>query len=134
MTVIPMNLPWEPDKGVMSQSSLDVCVNALPLPEGWGPISDLSEYSQALPGPCKGAWWFRSDAGVFNTVAATQTGLYKLSTAALSWTDITDNSTSWCRDGRQWRFCCRQRLDYRRGWRGHCHFGRPVRLHRCPDQ
>ena len=101
MTVVPMNLPWEPDKGPMSQASLDVCINALPLPEGWGPISDLSEYSQSLGAPCKGAWWFRSDAGVFNTVAATQTALYKLSTAALSWTSIGSGYTG-PPDGELW--------------------------------
>ena len=39
MTDIPMNLPWEPDKGVMSLSSLDVCINALAVTGGLG--SDL---------------------------------------------------------------------------------------------
>ena len=84
-----MNLPWEPDKGPMSQSSLDVCINVLPLPEGWGPISDLTEYSQSLGAPCKGAWWWRNDIGTFNTIAATQTRLFRLSTSGLGWTDIS---------------------------------------------
>ena len=84
-----MNLPWEPDKGGMSLSSLDVCINALPLPEGWGPISDLAEYSQSLGAPCKGAWWWRNDIGIFNTIAATQTGLYRLASSGLGWTSVS---------------------------------------------
>ena len=89
--ILPLNLPWEPDKGVLSQTSLDYVMNVLPLPEGWGPIPALTLYSDSLGAPCKGAWWFRNDTGVFNVVAATQTRLYKLSSSA-AWTDISHQS------------------------------------------
>ena len=93
VTIFPLNLPWEPDKGSMSGSSLDYVMNVLPLPEGWGPVPALNMYSQALPGPCKGAWWFRNDTGVFNVVAATQTGLFKLNQSDLSWTSVGSGYT-----------------------------------------
>lgn len=88
MTVIPFTLPWEPDKGAMSTTSLDYILNLLPGPESWVPLPDFTSFSQALPSECKGCWWFRSDAGVFNTVAATQTMLYRLNSATLGWLPI----------------------------------------------
>lgn len=102
--------PYEPDKGPFSATSIDIVVNALPLSNGWGPMPTLSEYSEALPAECKGAWWFRSNAGTFNMIAATQTKLYKLNTSTLAWdhvsklgADLITNGTfavdaSWAKD------------------------------------
>jgi hypothetical protein len=81
--------PWEPDKGSLSATSIDTVVNALPLSNGWGPMPNLTAFTQALGADCKGAWWYRSTDGVFNTIAATQTGLFKLNSATLAWTDIS---------------------------------------------
>jgi hypothetical protein len=81
--------PWEPDKGPLASQSIDTVMNLLPASAGWGLMPSLSEFTQALGSECKGGWWFRSDAGVFNTVAATQTALWKLNNADLSWSNIS---------------------------------------------
>jgi hypothetical protein len=104
MTVIPLSMPWEPDKGPMASQSLDTIMNIIPTPEGWMPAPSLSAFSQPLPSECKGAWWFRNDAGVFNTIAATQTRLYRLNPATLGWVDISRVSGPYIgpADGENW--------------------------------
>src|SRR5262245_47815601 len=85
--MIPLG-PYEPDKGALNRDTIDTVVNLLPLSNGWGPMSDTTEFSDALPSECKGAWWFRSNAGTFNTVAATQSALFKLNSTSGAWTPI----------------------------------------------
>src|SRR5262245_58608872 len=80
--------PWEPDKGPLAPDVINTVVNALPLSNGWGPMPKLTAFTQALGADCKGAWWYRSTDGTFNTIAATQTNLYKLNSSTLVWTPI----------------------------------------------
>lgn len=88
MVDIPF-LPYEPDKGPFSGTSIDTVVNALPLANGWGPMPATTVFTLALPTECKGAWWYRSTAGTFNMIAATQDKLFKLNSSTLAWDHVS---------------------------------------------
>lgn len=80
--------PWEPDKGPFSAVSTDMATNVLPTAVGWGPMSQLSDLSDALGAQCYGGWWYRNTTGSFGFIAATQTAIYRLQSDG-SWTDIS---------------------------------------------
>lgn len=86
--------PFEPDKGPFSATSCDSAMNVLPVANGWGPFSSLSDLSAALGGQCYGGWWYRNTTGSFGFIAATKTKLYRLQSDG-SWTDISKGGGSY---------------------------------------
>lgn len=84
--------PWEPDRADYAPSASPVIVNALPTRDGWGPLPDLTAFTQALPSENKGAVKVRTSTGAYRIIAGTETGLYELDTTDYSWTDLTGPS------------------------------------------
>ncbi|XHB99355.1 hypothetical protein ABWH97_13910 [Nitratireductor sp. ac15] len=80
---------FEPDRAAFEPTVSNVIVNAQPVRDGWGPIADLVEISDALGDTCLGAVYVRQTTGAFRIIAGTETGLYELNTADYSWTDRT---------------------------------------------
>jgi hypothetical protein len=96
--------PWEPDKGPLSNTSIDQVMNLNPLANGWGPFPDLVETGSALPGQCHGAWYARASDGSFKLFAGTQTGLYRFNTATLVWDNVSGPSAPYSvPDGDLWQ-------------------------------
>lgn len=80
---------YKPDlsdyEGIASQ---DV-TNVLPRGDGYGPQQDLLAFTQALPGPCRGAFSARKSDGSIVIFAATSTKLYQLNNSSFAWTDVS---------------------------------------------
>lgn len=78
---------WEPDRSRFDPEVSDSIVNAIPRVGGYGPVPQLTIYSNALPAAPKGAIFVRGDDGGTHIFAGTTTKLYRLDTATLNWTD-----------------------------------------------
>ena len=87
--------PWLPDtsdyEGVQAYS----ISNVYPRGDGYGPFPSFSAYTQALPGPCRGAFYALKSDGSVLTFAATSTKLYQLSNTNYSWTDVSKGGASY---------------------------------------
>jgi hypothetical protein len=64
-------------------------LNVMPRGDGYGPFPSFSPYSQALPSPCRGAFYALKSDGTVITFAGTATRLYKLNNIDFSWTDVS---------------------------------------------
>jgi len=84
--------PFEPDRSNFAGSASNNVVNAQPVADGWGPMPDLVEISQALPAECRGAVYVRDSTGNYVIIAGTETALYRLDTTDYSWDDISGPS------------------------------------------
>lgn len=84
--------PFEPDKSPFNAGASGSVVNVLPVADGWGPMPQLSEVSEALGSECKGAIYVRQADGDFSVIAGTATSLFLLDTTDYSWTDISGTS------------------------------------------
>lgn len=90
-----MNIPFpafEPDRSDFTGSASNNVVNAQPVADGWGPMPDLVEISQALASECRGAVYVRDSTGNYVIIAGTETRLYRLDTTDYSWDDISGPS------------------------------------------
>lgn len=97
--------PFEPDKAIFNPLASTVVNNVLPKADGYGPMSQLVEYSAALPGQCYGFTYVRSSTGSYSVIAGTQTRLYKLDPTTLAWTDISGPSAPYSvPDSDRWSF------------------------------
>ncbi|MCP4410085.1 MAG: hypothetical protein GY807_20540 [Gammaproteobacteria bacterium] len=102
--VIPFGA-FEPDRTDFAVSASQGIKNAVPVRDGWGPLKDLSEYSNALPAAPKGATFVRSSAGAYTAIAGTAAGLYKLNTSTLNWDEISKSATPYnVADSDMWSF------------------------------
>lgn len=98
-------LPYEPDKGPYSASSTDKALNVIPIANGYGPFSELSDVSSSLGAQCYGAAYFRKSDGTFGIVAGTQTALYLFDSITAGWTAASGSSAPYSvRDGDMWSF------------------------------
>jgi hypothetical protein len=88
MTVIPFG-EWRPDLSDYQAETTRFITNAAPRADGYGPLKEWQTYTQALPGPCRGAFLAVDDSGTPTLYAGTATRLYRMSNSTLGWLDIS---------------------------------------------
>lgn len=83
--------PFEPDKSPFNGGAGDNLKNCLPVADGWGPMPDFVELSDALPDDCVGLTAYKAPDGTLTVIAGTSTNLYKLDTTTdpYSWTNVS---------------------------------------------
>lgn len=86
--------PFEPDKSPFNMMAADAMLNVLPAADGWKPMPDITTVSEALPAECVGAIYYKDASGNVTVFAATQTNLYKMSTAAnpYTWDEVSKST------------------------------------------
>jgi hypothetical protein len=80
---------YKPDLDDNLAVSTRTVQNVLPRVDGYGPFPDLSSFTQALPGTCRGYAYARNPDGSITMFAGTATKLYKLNNTDFSWTDVS---------------------------------------------
>lgn len=96
---------YEPDKAIFNPAASTVINNVLPKADGYGPMPQLVEYSEALASQCYGFTYVRSSTGSYSVLAGTQTRLYKLDPSTLAWTDVSGGSAPYSvPDSDRWSF------------------------------
>lgn len=93
--------PFDPDKSLFDGAASSSVVNALPAARGWKPMPSFAEFSDTLPGECKGYTYVRNSAGTYRVIAMTQDAAYALDTTDNSWTDISGTSAPYNGPGEQ---------------------------------
>jgi hypothetical protein len=101
--------PWLPDQPDHMNPGLVICKNVIPRTDrSYGPFSDMSVYSNALPGGvrCQGAFTGRDASGNIAIFAGNQTKLHSLGSGALTFTDVSRTSGGAYATGtdEMWRF------------------------------
>jgi hypothetical protein len=88
MILIP---DFSPDRSGYALGATGYALNSLPVADGWGPMPELVEVSDALPSACRGAISARTTSAAWRTFAGTASKLYLLdtSTSPYSFTDYT---------------------------------------------
>ncbi len=81
--------PWTPDVSDYEGASVHAISNVLPRGDGYGPFASLSPYAQALPAPCRGAFYALKNDGSVVTFAGTSNKLYQLNNTNYGWTDVS---------------------------------------------
>lgn len=67
-------------------------LNAVPRGDGYGPFPDLTAYTSALPGRCRGYFYARKADGSIQIFAGTSTKLFTLNPTTLVWQNISKTS------------------------------------------
>lgn len=88
MPVLPFP-EYRPDTSDFNGRSTTTLLNVLPRSDGYGPMRDVSPYTQALPDECRGAFMARKDDGSIQLFAATATELYRMDNTSLEWTNVS---------------------------------------------
>jgi hypothetical protein len=82
--------PWEPDTADLNADSLDVARNVLVGPNSYLPAPGPIAHSVTpLPLPCRGLWYVQTEAGDYDTYAATSAKLYKYDADTGTFGDVT---------------------------------------------
>lgn len=102
MPMVPFS-EWMPDKADLGNGET-VALNVFPKAGGgYGPVSDIVEFSNALTARCQGAFSAKDDAaGVYN-FAGDASKLYRLSGATYS--DVSKTAGYTTATDESWRFC-----------------------------
>lgn len=96
---------FRPDLSSINKSYTDSVLNVLPRADGYGPMMGPDAFSAALGDTCRG--YFQANYG--NTIAifaATETRVYLLDNATLTWTDVSKGATDYAgiNSDAQWQF------------------------------
>lgn len=94
--------PWLPDRAHHNQKMMGVAFNVLPTIDGYRPMKDFTEHTNALGSRCRGAGVFRRDDGSLTTIAGDVDTLYKLT--GTTWGDISDATYTSNPDNGVWKF------------------------------
>jgi hypothetical protein len=88
MSLIPWGA-WKPDVSDYNGEHTKVAYNVFPRGDGYGPVPNLSDFTDALPAACRGAFLALNTDGTVAIFAGTSTNLYKMSNTDLSWDEVT---------------------------------------------
>lgn len=80
---------WAPDIVAQNTNVSNNIIGAVPRADGYGPHSDLSVFTQTLPGPCRGAFFARNADGSVSLFGATATNLYQLNNTTFVWANVS---------------------------------------------
>lgn len=84
MPLVPFG-EWKPDLSDYEGNTSLTISGVLPRGDGYGPMKASAAYSQALAGPCRGAFTAQNLDGSVTIFAATATDLYTMSNVNQSW-------------------------------------------------
>lgn len=85
-------LPWgefRPDVTDFKGNNTRTILNVIPRGDGYGPVADLTVFTEALPAVCRGAFRALKNDGSVVIFAGTTTKLYKMENTDLSWTNVS---------------------------------------------
>jgi hypothetical protein len=88
MAVIPWGA-WKPDVSDYNGEHTLRVENVFPRGDGYGPVSNLSALTGALPSTCRGAFLALNTDGSIALFAGTATKLYKMDNTTLAWSDVS---------------------------------------------
>lgn len=81
-----LNFPeYRPDVSDLNAEYTRLLENVVPRADGYGPFKDLSPFTGALPGPCRGGIVARQPDSTVTILAGTATDLYVLNNTTLEW-------------------------------------------------
>lgn len=69
--------------------------NVFPRGDGYGPVPDITTFTAALPGPCRGYFFARNSDGSIAVFAGTATDLYQLNNTTFTWTRVSQGGVSY---------------------------------------
>jgi hypothetical protein len=92
MSVIPWG-EWRPDVSDYNGQHTQRAENVVPRGDGFGPVPNLSEFTDALPAACRGAFRGEASDGSIAVFAGTSEHLYKLNNTTLEWETVSKNAT-----------------------------------------
>lgn len=94
---------WKPDASRLNPGASVTIKNVVPNADGYGPLNSIAPFSDALPGPCRGAKLAISADGTAHVFAGVRDGLFKMSSS--SWADVSGPSAPYSLlDGHSWSF------------------------------
>jgi len=79
---------WLPDTTDYESSTVYNIQNVVPRGDGYGPFPSFAAATQALPAPCRGAFYALKNDGSVQVFAGTSNGLYRLDNTALGWINV----------------------------------------------
>lgn len=106
MSLIPYG-PWRPDVSDYNGQHTQRAENVIPRGDGYGPIPNLAEFTDALPGVCRGAFLALNSDGSISIFGATADALYLLDNTDLTWSNVSKSSGTFTYSlgtGQQWQF------------------------------
>ena len=80
---------YAPDVTPLGTSDSQMIFNVVPRADGYGPVQDMTQYAQPLPGPCRGYFFARRLDGSISIFAGTSTALYLLNNSNGTWTNVS---------------------------------------------
>ena len=86
---------YKPDISDYEGNSTKNVLNVVPQGDGYGPFAAFAGFSQALPGPCRGAFYALNSDGTVSIFAATATDLYQLNNTTYAWVLVSAGGTSY---------------------------------------
>lgn len=97
---------WLPDISDYEGQATKNVLNVIPRGDGYGPFPSFSAYTQALPAPCRGAFYALKSNGQVVTFAGTADRLYMLNNTDYSWIDVSLGAASYAAltSSAQWQF------------------------------
>lgn len=88
MAVLPFG-EYRPDASDLNGEHTQALLNVLPRSDGYGPMKDVSPFTEALPAPCRGLFMARKADGSIRIFAGTETRLYSLDNTSFDWEDVS---------------------------------------------
>jgi len=86
---------YTPDVSDLKGNNTRVIQNVIPRDDGYGPVSDITAYTDALPAACRGAFrGVHSTSGTVYIFAGTETALYLMDNADQSWKEVSKSAAS----------------------------------------
>ena len=86
---------YAPDVTPLGSADSQIIFNVVPRADGYGPVQDMTAYSQALPGVCRGYFFARRTDGSISVFAGTATDLYLLNNTNGTWTRVSKGGVSY---------------------------------------
>jgi hypothetical protein len=102
-----LNFPeWRPDLSDLNATYTRHVKNVIPRADGYGPVNDLVQFTDALPGPCRGYIFARNPDSSVSIFAGTSTNLYKLDNTTFEWVEVSQGGVDYgeLAGGTQWSF------------------------------
>lgn len=81
--------PYAPDRSNLMTGVSTLIQNVFPRYDGYGPVPSLIDFTQSLPGTCRGLFFARNSDGSITVFGATATNLYVLNNTNFSWTNVS---------------------------------------------
>lgn len=97
---------YRPDISDLDTSFSRNVNNVLPRADGYGPIRDLSAFTDALPDTCRGYFYARNTDGSIAIFAGTSERLYKMDNTDFTWDDVSKDTQAYSElsSNSQWQF------------------------------